>query len=116
MDRIDKESFSNNSITFGECNFWRLLFSNVLALLKSNKSNLQHALDRFSDACLNAGIKIITAKAEIMCLSTTLSNALSKQMEQLSSRRRSLSILESHSRVMVDRITNWTHVLEKQVQ
>ena len=37
--------------------------------LSSNISYRQYALDRFSDACLNAGIKISTAKTEIMCLS-----------------------------------------------
>ena len=115
MDKIDKDSSSSSGVTFGECNIWCLLFADDLAFLSSNKSDLQHALDRFSDTCLDAGIKISTAKTEIMCLSRTLSSVLSKQIKQLFSRRRSLSILEAHSRVMVDRKTNWTHALEKQV-
>ena len=61
-------SFSSG-VTFGKCNLRRLLFADDLALLTSNKSNFQYALDRFSDACLQAGMKISTAKTEIMCLS-----------------------------------------------
>ena len=41
-------------------------------MLNSNKSNHQYALDRFSEACLNAGMKISTPKLEIMCLSKHL--------------------------------------------
>ena len=55
--------------TFVECNVRRLLFADDLALLSSNKSDLHYALDWFSDACLDAGMKISTAKTEIMCLS-----------------------------------------------
>ena len=72
MDMIDKNCFSSSGATFGECNVQRLLFADYLALLSSNKSDLQYALDRFSDACLNAGMKISTAKTEIMCLSRHL--------------------------------------------
>ena len=67
--KIDKNSSSSSGVTFREYNVWRLLFADDLALLNSNKRNLQYALDRFSDACLDAGIKISTAKTEIMCLS-----------------------------------------------
>ena len=115
-DKIDRDSSSASGVTFKECNVRRLLFVNDLAWLSSNKSDLQYALDRFFDACLDAGMKISTAKTEITCCKGTLSIALSKQVESLSSRRRSLRILESFSRVMVDRTTNCTHVLEKQVQ
>ena len=69
MDRIDKDSSSSSGVTFGKCNVRRLLFADDLALLSSNKSDLQCALDRFFDACLDAGMKISTAKTEIMCLS-----------------------------------------------
>ena len=64
MDKIDKDSAFSSGITFGECNVWHLLFADDLALLSSNKSDLQYALDWFFDACLDAGIK-----TEIMCLS-----------------------------------------------
>ena len=66
MDKIDRDSSSSSSIIFGEYNVWCLLFADDLALLSLNKSDLQYALDRFSDACLDAGIKISTAKTEIM--------------------------------------------------
>ena len=72
IDKIDNDSSSTIGVTFGECNVWRLLFADDLALLKSNKSDLQYALDRFSDACLDAEMKISTAKTEIMCLSRHL--------------------------------------------
>ena len=75
MDKIDKNSSSSSGVTFGKCivcivfSVRHLLFADDLALLSSNKSDLQYALDRFSDACLGAGMKISTAKIEIMCLS-----------------------------------------------
>ena len=69
VDKIDEHSFSSSGVKFEECNVRRLLFADDLALLSSNKSDLQYALDRFSDACLDTGIKISTAKTEIMCSS-----------------------------------------------
>ena len=45
MDKIDKDSASSSVVTFGECNVWCLLFADDLALLSSNKSDLQYALD-----------------------------------------------------------------------
>ena len=69
MDKIDKDSFSSSGVTFGECNVRRLLFANDLALLISNKNDLQYAPDRYFDACLDAGMKISAAKIEFMCLS-----------------------------------------------
>ena len=52
-----KDSFSSSGVTFGECNVWHLLFADELALLSLNKSDLQKALDWFSDAYLDAGIE-----------------------------------------------------------
>ena len=69
MDKIYRDSFSSSGVIFGECNVRRLLLADDFALLSSNKSDLQYTLDRFSDACLDAGIRINTAKTEIMCLS-----------------------------------------------
>ena len=69
IDKIDRDSFSNSGITFGECNVWHLLFADDFALLSLNKSDLQYALDRFSDASLDAEMKLSTVKTEIMCLS-----------------------------------------------
>ena len=69
MDKIDSDSFSCSGVTFGECNVWRLLFADDLALLSLNRSNLQYAFDRFSDASLDAKMKISTAKTKIICLS-----------------------------------------------
>ena len=72
IDRIDRDSSSSTNVTLGEGNVRHLLFADDLALLSSNKSDLQYALDRFSDACLDAGIKINTTKTEIMFLSRHL--------------------------------------------
>ena len=69
MGKIDKYSFSSSGVTFGECDVRRLLFADDLELLSLNKSDLQYALDRFFDACVDAGMKISTAESEIMCLS-----------------------------------------------
>ena len=44
----------------------------TLPLLSLNKSDLQYALDRFSDACLDAQMEISTVKTEIMCPSRHL--------------------------------------------
>ena len=54
MEKIDRDSSSSSGATFGECNVWPLLFVNDFALLRSNKSDLQYALGRFPDACLDA--------------------------------------------------------------
>ena len=71
MDKIDSDSSSNSGVTFGKCNVRSLLFADDVALLSSNKSDLQYALDRFYDACLNAGMKISrpTNKIVIICMS-----------------------------------------------
>ena len=69
MDKIDKDNSSSSGVTLGKYNVRRLLCANDLALLSLNESDLQSALDRFSDACLGAGMKISSAKTEIMCLS-----------------------------------------------
>ena len=68
MDKIDRDSASCSSVTFEKCNVQCLLFADDLALLSLNKSDLQYALDWFSDACLDAGMKINVAKTEIMQL------------------------------------------------
>ena len=69
MDKIDKDSSCSSGVTFGYCNVWHLLFADDLALLSSNKSDLHYALHQFSDACLDAEMKISRAKTEIICLS-----------------------------------------------
>ena len=68
VDRIVKNSKSCGGVKIGECTV-RLLFANDLVLLDSTQNGLQQALDRFSDACSVAGMKINTTKTETMCLS-----------------------------------------------
>ena len=49
--------------------FSRLLFADDLVLLSSTESGLQRALNSFADACNTAGMKISTAKTEVLHLS-----------------------------------------------
>ena len=116
MYKINRNSSSSSSITFEECNVWHLLFADDFALLSSNKSGLQDARDWYSDPCLDAGMKINTAKTGIKCFSRHPFQCSFQINGITSSILRSLSILESHPRVMVDRTTNWTHAMEKQMQ
>ena len=69
MDGIDKNSGSSGGVEINECSVRRLLFADDLVLLDSTESGLQLALDRFSVACHDAGMKISTTKTETMCLS-----------------------------------------------
>ena len=69
IDRIVKTSESCGGVKMGECTVQRLLFADDLELLDSTQNGLQHALDRYSDACSVAGMKISTTKTETMCLS-----------------------------------------------
>ena len=58
MDRIVKKSESCGGEKIGECTAQRLLFADDFVLLDSTQSGLQQALDRFSDACSVAGMKM----------------------------------------------------------
>ena len=69
MDRIVKQSESCGGVKIGDCAVQRLLFADDLVLLDSTQNGLQQALDRFSDACFVAVMKISLTKTEIMCLS-----------------------------------------------
>ena len=66
MDKIYKDNSSSSGVTFVECYVRRLLFADDLGLLNSNKSDFQCPLNRFSDACLDAGMKISMAKTKIL--------------------------------------------------
>ena len=69
VDKINRDSASSNGIAFGECNVQCLLVADDLALLTLIESDCQYALDLFSNACLDSGIKIGMARTEIICLS-----------------------------------------------
>ena len=69
MDKIDRDSSSSSGVTLGEFNVRRLLLADDLAFLSLNKSDPQYALDCFSDACLDVGVKFSTTETQIMCLS-----------------------------------------------
>ena len=70
MDGIVKKTEFCGGIMISDCTEQRPLFADGLVLLDSTQNGLQQALDRFSDACSVAGMKISTTKTETMCLST----------------------------------------------
>ena len=70
MNWIDKCSQADECATIGNCKISRLLFADDLVLLSSTESGLQRALNSFADACNTAGMKISTAKTEVLHLST----------------------------------------------
>jgi len=50
------------------CRITCLLLADDVILLASSEKGLEHALDRFSAVCDQAGLKISTAKTEILFL------------------------------------------------
>ena len=69
MNWIGKCSQADECATIGNCKISRLLFADDLVLLSSTESGLQRALNSFADACNTTGMKISTAKTEILHLS-----------------------------------------------
>ena len=69
MNWIDKRSQADECATIGNCKISRLLFADDLVMLSSTESGLQRALNSFADACNTAGMKISTAKTEVLHLS-----------------------------------------------
>ena len=53
----------------GNCNISSQLFADDLILLSSTESGLQRALNSFADACNTTGMKISTAKTQVLHLS-----------------------------------------------
>ena len=71
MNWIDKCSQADECATIGNCKISRLLFADDLVLLSSTESGLLRALtcNSLVDACNTAGMKISTAKTEVLHLS-----------------------------------------------
>ena len=69
MNWIDKCSQADECATIGNCKISRLLFADDFVLLSSTESGLQGALNSFVDAHYTAGMKISTAKTEVLRLS-----------------------------------------------
>ena len=69
MNWIDKCSQADGCATIGNCKISRLLFADDLVLLSSPECGLQRALNSFADACNTAGMKINTAKTDVLHLS-----------------------------------------------
>ena len=66
---IDKCSQADECAATGNCKISRLLFADDLVLLSLTESGLQHASNSFGNACDSAGMKISTAKTEVLHLS-----------------------------------------------
>jgi len=69
MHSMYSHSEIDEGVTVGSCMINRLLLVDDLVLLASSQQRLQYALDRFSAVCGQAGMKITTEKAEVLCLS-----------------------------------------------
>ena len=69
MNWIDNCSQADECATIGNCKINRLLFADDLVLLSSTESVLQRASNSFADACYTVGIKMSTAKTEVLHLS-----------------------------------------------
>ena len=69
MNSIDKCSLADECASIGNCKISPLLFADDLVLLSSTESGLQRVSNSFADACSTAGMKISTAKIEILHLS-----------------------------------------------
>ena len=63
---------SEKCTTIGNCKISCLLFADDLVLLSSTELGLQRALNSFVDTCDTAGMKISTAKPEVLHLSRNL--------------------------------------------
>ena len=66
MNWINNFSQADGCATTGNYKISRLLFADDLVLLSSTKPGLQRALNSFADACNTAGMKISTAKTEVL--------------------------------------------------
>ena len=66
MNWIDKCSQADECATIRNCKISRLLFAYDLVLLFSTESGRERALNGFADACNTAGMKIRTAKTEVL--------------------------------------------------
>ena len=69
LNWIGKCSQADECATIGNCKISRLLFVDDLVVLYSTESGLQRALNSFADARNTAGMKISTAKTEVLHLS-----------------------------------------------
>ena len=69
MNWIDKCSQADECATIGNCKISRLLFADDLVLLSYTESGLHRGLNSFANACNTAGMKISTAKTEVLHLS-----------------------------------------------
>ena len=69
MNWIDKCSLADECASTVNCKISRRLFPDGMVLLSSTESGLQRALNSFADACNTVGMKISTAKTEVLHVS-----------------------------------------------
>ena len=81
MNWINKRSQADECATIGNCKISRLLFADDLVLLSSSESGLHRSLNSFADACNTAGMKISTAKTEVLHLSRNPDQCVFMKME-----------------------------------
>ena len=105
IDKIVAKSESCDRAKIADCTTQHLLFADDLVLLDFTQNGVQQTLDRFSDACSVAGMKISTTKRETMCLCRQPKHC-SLQIGGIPLKQRNLSTSASHSLVMADTIAN----------
>ena len=96
MNSIGKCSQADECATIGNCKISRLLFADDLVLLSSTESGLQRALNSFADACNTAGMKISTAKTEVLHLSRNPDQCVLQVNEATLKQVKNSSILGLH--------------------
>ena len=68
-DRISRRSRGGEGLQFVCLRISLLLFADDVVLMASSACDLQHSLDQLADGCEAAGMRISTAKSEVMTLS-----------------------------------------------
>jgi len=82
MNWIDSHRRVDKAVTVGNCSMNRLLLrTNWCYIRESSQQGLQHAFDRFSAACDQAGTKISSEKIEAL-LSLKIPKAVFSASEQ----------------------------------
>ena len=104
---MDKCSQADECATIGNCKISRVLFADDLVLLSSTESGLQQALNSFADARCTAGMKLSTAKTEVLHLSKNPDQSVIQVSERYGNKQKSSSILGFHLRVTEDKTKNW---------
>ena len=116
MKWIDKCSQADECATIGNCKISRLLFADDLVLLSSRESDLQRALNSFAEACDTAGMKIRTAKTEVLHLLRNSDQCVLQVNGATLKQVVKFKLLKLHLRVTEGKTKTWIPELVRLVQ